>query len=92
MDKDIHLSIPVLTKLFRCAKLAENAGFGFDEMLKWETSTDTNVIFENAIDLSSVTFPFGENIIESDGEEKIENYEVIDKKGTEKGIEKVTKK
>jgi ATP-dependent DNA helicase RecG len=68
LRKDISIPRnPVLAKLFRCAKLAENAGYGFDKMLKWEKSTNTTVIFENSIDVSSVTFPFGDNIAENEG-------------------------
>jgi predicted HTH transcriptional regulator len=47
---------PVLAKLFRCAKLADNAGYGFDKMLKWEKSTHTKIGFENSIDMALVTF------------------------------------
>ncbi len=57
LKKDISIPRnPVLAKLFRCAKLADNAGYGFDKMLKWEESTHTKVIFENSIDMASVTF------------------------------------
>jgi len=53
---------PVLTKLFRNVKLADNAGIGFDKMLKWERETQTKVIFEGRIDMALVTFHFGELI------------------------------
>lgn len=45
LHKDV--SIPrnlVLAKLFRCAKLAENAGYGFDKMLKWEKRIRTQLV------------------------------------------------
>ena len=50
--------------VFRCVKLAENAGYGFDKILKWEKSTNTKVIFENSIDFSLVTFKLPENLAE----------------------------
>jgi predicted HTH transcriptional regulator len=50
--------------VFRCVKLAENAGYGFDKILKWEKSTNTKVIFENSIDFSLVTFKLPENLPE----------------------------
>ena len=49
---------PVIAKLFRNAKLADNAGYGFDKMLKWEKSTNTKVYFENSIDIALVVFRF----------------------------------
>ena len=57
LKKDISIPRnPVLAKLFRSAKLADNAGYGFDKMLKWEKSTDTKVLFENSIDMALVVF------------------------------------
>ncbi len=57
LKKDISIPRnPVLAKLFRCAKLAENAGYGFDKMLQWEKATNTKVIFENSIDMALVAF------------------------------------
>jgi ATP-dependent DNA helicase RecG len=57
LRKDVSMPRnPVLAKLFRCAKLADNAGYGFDKMLKWEKSTHTKVGFENEIDMALVTF------------------------------------
>jgi predicted HTH transcriptional regulator len=73
-------------------------------MLKWEKSTHTKVIFENSVDISSVTFPLGDDIKESADEENIENsagigitdiiqtkIEKVTEKGTE-NTEKVTEK
>ena len=63
LHKDISIPRnPVLAKLFRCAKLAENAGYGFDKMLKWEKPTHTKVRFGNSVDTALVVFPFSENI------------------------------
>ena len=47
---------PVLAKLFRCAKLCESAGFGFDKMLSWEKITKAKVDFETTIDSTKATF------------------------------------
>jgi len=59
LKKDISIPRnPVLAKLFRNAKLADNAGYGFDKMLKWEKSTNTKVYFENSIDIALVVFRF----------------------------------
>jgi len=63
---------PVIAKLFRCAKLADNAGYGFDKMLKWEKSTHTKVCFENSIDVALVTFKIDGMTIEN-----IENAENV---------------
>jgi len=59
LKKDISIPRnPILAKLFRNAKLADNAGYGFDKMLKWEKSTNTKVHFENSIDIALVIFRF----------------------------------
>ena len=61
LKKDISIPRnPVLAKLFRNAKLADNAGYGFDKMLKWEKSTSTKVYFENSIDIALAVFKFSE--------------------------------
>jgi ATP-dependent DNA helicase RecG len=57
MKEDISVPRnPVLAKLFRCAKLCENAGFGFDKMLVWQKETCQEVIIESFIDRTKVTF------------------------------------
>ncbi len=57
MKQDISLPRnPVLVKLFRCAKLAENAGYGFDKMLSWKKETNREVLFDSDIIGSTVTF------------------------------------
>ncbi|MDR0646753.1 MAG: putative DNA binding domain-containing protein [Elusimicrobiota bacterium] len=48
---------PVLAKLFRCAKLCENAGYGFDKMLVWEKETGNKISFKSAMDMTKVVFP-----------------------------------
>lgn len=57
LKKDISLPRnPVIAKLFRNVRLADNAGFGFDKMLQWEKFTQAKVIFENSIDVALVAF------------------------------------
>ena len=70
---------PLIARLFRWAKLAENAGFGFDKMLAWKHKVD----FETRIDYSDVVFHLDEKGTEKGTEKKT--------KGTEKGTEKKTK-
>jgi len=43
---------PVIARIFRWAKLSENAGFGFDKMLVWKNKVE----FDTKIDYSEVTF------------------------------------
>ncbi len=51
MKEDVSIPRnPVLAKLFRIARLCENAGYGFDKMLMWEKHTHKNVLFESFID------------------------------------------
>lgn len=38
---------PVIAKLFRCAKLCENAGFGLDKILLWKQDTNNKVHFDD---------------------------------------------
>ena len=57
LKKDISLPRnPVIARLFRMVNLADNAGYGFDKMLKWEKATKTKVLFDNSIDMALVTF------------------------------------
>ena len=53
---------PVLATLFRCIKLAENAGFGFDKMQdNWFAYNKTKPEFRGDIDFSVVDFQTGAN-------------------------------
>ena len=80
LKKDISLPRnPVLAKLFRSAKLADNAGYGFDKMLKWEKSTNTKIHFENSIDIALVVFSFSD-IIEKQPEITTDNRLLINNK------------
>jgi ATP-dependent DNA helicase RecG len=47
--------------MFRWAKLAENAGFGYDKMLAWKYKVE----FDSNIDYSEATFYLGEKIVDS---------------------------
>ena len=47
---------PVLIKLFRFAKLGENAGYGIDKMLTWEKLTHSPVEFASDLVCSTVTY------------------------------------
>ncbi|MDR1883211.1 MAG: putative DNA binding domain-containing protein [Prevotella sp.] len=47
---------PVLAKLFRVARLCENAGYGFDKMLVWKEETGKEVLFETFVDRTKITF------------------------------------
>ncbi|MDR0822657.1 MAG: putative DNA binding domain-containing protein, partial [Endomicrobium sp.] len=61
MKEDVSIPRnPVLAKLFRCAKLCENAGYGFDKMLAWKKETKREVLFESTIDMAKITFMLGD--------------------------------
>ena len=85
---------PVIARFFRWAKLAENAGFGFDKMLKWNYKVD----FQSHIDFSETIFFLEEEITER--KNNTENKKNTKKRGkiteennqsnTEKVTEKVT--
>lgn len=47
---------PTLIKLFRYAKLSENAGYGIDKMLSWERLTRKKVKFESDLTISTVIY------------------------------------
>lgn len=47
---------PTLIKLFRYAKLSENAGYGIDKMLSWEKLTHRKIKFESDLVLSTVIY------------------------------------
>jgi predicted HTH transcriptional regulator len=72
---------PVLAKLFRTAKLCENAGYGFDKMLVWKKETNMDVTFETFIDRAKITFFLKEGVEEKLSEKVTENTQ---KKHTEK--------
>jgi ATP-dependent DNA helicase RecG len=47
---------PGIIKLFRYAKLSENAGYGMTKLLTWEKLTGCKVSFDSDITLSNVIF------------------------------------
>ena len=48
---------PVIAKLFRCARLCETAGYGFDKMLLWQKKGGLKVhFFDDKQDMSKVVF------------------------------------
>ena len=55
---------PTIIKLFRYAKLGENAGYGIDKMLMWEKLTKGKVEFTSDLISSTITYWFGEQASE----------------------------
>lgn len=59
--KQKDLSIPrnpILAKLFRMVRIAENAGYGFDKMeSNWKDYMDSEVIYETSFDSTIIVFP-----------------------------------
>jgi ATP-dependent DNA helicase RecG len=75
---------PVLAKLFRIAKLCENAGYGFDKMLVWKKETHREVLFETSIDKTKVTFMLKDGKLDMSGSETtIEKQQQENHKKTE---------
>ena len=98
MKEDVSIPRnPVLAKLFRIAKLCENAGYGFDKMLAWKKETRKEVIFETSIDKTKVTFMLKdgkvnlsgglENITENNTESITENNTENNRKTTGKSVQ-----
>ena len=59
MKEDISMPRnPIITKIFRVAKLAENAGFGFDKMIKgWKAYKNLEPEFYPEFDFVKIVFP-----------------------------------
>jgi ATP-dependent DNA helicase RecG len=80
---------PIIARIFRWAKLAENAGFGFDKMLAWKHKVE----FETYVDYSEVTFFLDENdqrtVEETETAEKTVEETVEETETTEKTVEKI---
>jgi ATP-dependent DNA helicase RecG len=92
--KQIDVSLPrnpVIAKLFRNVKLAENAGYGFDKMLQWEKSTHTKLLFRNEIDLSVVTFDIEKAEEKTKGKDELSGSQISEERDT-KTTEKTTEK
>ena len=50
---------PVIAKVFRVAKLAENAGYGFDKMIDgWKPYADSKPEFDQGFDFTKSVFSF----------------------------------
>jgi ATP-dependent DNA helicase RecG len=69
---------PVIARIFRWAKLAENAGFGYDKMLAWKYKVE----FDTNIDYSEATFFLSEKSADTQ-----QNFK--SKKTVEKTVEKI---
>ena len=50
---------PNIIRFFRHPRLSENAGYGIDKILKWESLTGKSVKFESDMLISTVTYPLG---------------------------------
>lgn len=90
---------PLLVKLFRFAKLSENAGYGIDRMLTWEKLTNNSVEFSSDLVCSTVTYfrtvttADSNNITENHpGESTEKSTEKSTGKSTGKNTEKSTEK
>jgi len=57
----LGVSNPVLARMFRWAKLAENAGFGYDKMLAWKHKVE----FDTFIDYSEAAFFLDDKVSDS---------------------------
>jgi ATP-dependent DNA helicase RecG len=76
---------PVLAKLFRVAKLCENAGYGFDKILVWKKETHKEVLFETSVDKTKVVFMLKKNKLNMlDGEKTARKQQENSKKTTRK--------
>ena len=77
---------PIIARLFRLTKLAENAGFGFDKMLTWKHKVE----FETFVDYSEVTFYLADTEKETEKNRNIpETVEESREKTVEKTVEKL---
>lgn len=64
LEEDISLPRnPIIAKLFRIVKLAENAGYGFDKMIEgWKEYTGSAPTFDQGQDFTKATFYFKKKI------------------------------
>ncbi|WNL15924.1 ATP-binding protein [Arcobacter cryaerophilus gv. pseudocryaerophilus] len=78
---------PILAKLFRAVKLAENAGYGFDKMIDgWKTYTDIPIDFKTDMDTSLTIFYINNNFTEQATEQAILDF-CIEPKNTNEIME-----
>lgn len=85
---------PILTKIFRVIKLAENAGYGFDKMFNgWLAHYPKAPIVEGGVDYYRIIFPLA---LKKAKKKRIEDKKVVSKGGQKKvvskGGQKLTKK
>ena len=59
---------PSIIKFFRYPKLAENAGYGIEKMLRWEVLTGKPVSFHSDLLVSTVEYPRSRKVGENNGE------------------------
>ena len=59
---------PSIIKFFRYPKLAENAGYGIEKMLRWEVLTGKPVSFHSDLLVSTVEYPLSRKVGENNGE------------------------
>ena len=64
---------PTIAKLFRFAKLAENAGFGIEKLLGWKKLTGSDVSIKNERDYVLVTLGFSDVVVENVVEDVVED-------------------
>lgn len=72
---------PTIAKLFRFAKLAENAGFGIEKLLGWKKLTGSDVSIKNERDYVLVTLGFSDVVVEDVVENVVEDVveDVVEK-------------
>jgi ATP-dependent DNA helicase RecG len=67
---------PILTKLFRVARLAENAGYGFDKMIQgWQNYTNTTPEFEQGLNFTKAIFWLKETAVTMKPEPELEEQD-----------------
>lgn len=79
---------PSIIRFFRYAHLAENAGYGIDKMLRWESLTGHAVTFDSDILISTVVYPLAD-LSRQRGEINGENGEINDENGEINGEIKI---
>lgn len=68
---------PTIAKLFRFAKLAENAGFGLDKLQSWKKLTGQEMSIRNERDYVLVTFRLQSNVVENLSDRQLRIMEMI---------------
>lgn len=68
---------PILIKLFRYAKLGENAGYGINKILAWERLSKGKVEFSSDLISSTITYWLGEQVSGQVGEQVSEQVQLL---------------